>query len=177
MPIHTSWKSNYDDVLSDLYLNFEVPAKQLEPLFGVCSKTLRKQLRRLNIIRSNSEIKRLNWNHGQKFNREKSGFKKGEGHILWKGGRCYDSKGYILIFDPNNPFSEKHGYILEHRLVWFSHHPETPKDWIIHHLNGIRDDNQIENLIACPRRKHLSQYPNTYIEALRTRIRELEGCE
>ena len=40
---------------------------------------------------------------------------------------------------------------------------------------SIYDD--IENLVACPRRKHLSQYPNTYIEALRARIRELEERE
>ena len=34
---------------------------------------------------------------------------------------------------------------LEHRLVWFYHYGEWPKDQI-DHINGIRDDNRIENL-------------------------------
>lgn len=33
---------------------------------------------------------------------------------------------------------------LEHRLVWLMHHDEWPAE--IDHINGIRDDNRIENL-------------------------------
>ena len=37
---------------------------------------------------------------------------------------------------------------LEHRLVWLYHHGEWPKDQL-DHINGIRDDNRIENLREC----------------------------
>jgi hypothetical protein len=116
------------------------------------------------------------WKSGNiTFNYDKSGFKKGNNHPDWKGGKHKDSKGYNIILAPENPFSANDGYILEHRLIWFSIHPETPKDWIIHHLNGIRDDNRIENLFACSRRRHIKEFPNTYIKALQNSIRELEG--
>ena len=34
---------------------------------------------------------------------------------------------------------------LEHRLIWLYHYGEWPKEYI-DHINGIRDDNRIENL-------------------------------
>lgn len=65
----------------------------------------------------------------------------------WKGGRLFDSKGYVLIYSPNHPDANNRGYIQEHRLVMEEHlgrmllHTE-----IVHHINGIKDDNRIENL-------------------------------
>jgi hypothetical protein len=37
---------------------------------------------------------------------------------------------------------------MEHRLVWFYHHGRWPNDQI-DHVNGIRDDNRLENLREC----------------------------
>ena len=37
---------------------------------------------------------------------------------------------------------------LEHRLIWLYHYGEWPKDQL-DHINGIRDDNRIENLREC----------------------------
>ena len=158
------------DVLRDLYLNFEIPAKELESIFGVCSKTLRKQLRKLGILRSRSEATTLSWKHGTKIYNYSS-ILKGKDSPLWKGGRFKDSRGYIRIHNSEYP----NGYALEHRLIWFNVHPETPEDFIIHHLNGIRNDNRIENLIAVPRKRHIKDYSNTYIRTLQKRIRILEG--
>ncbi len=34
----------------------------------------------------------------------------------------------------------------EHRAIWVMHHGDIPKDLHIDHINGIKDDNRIENL-------------------------------
>ena len=64
----------------------------------------------------------------------------------WKGGRRI-SRGYILILNPLHPFCDVHGYIWEHRLVMEKHIKRFLKpEERVHHLNGIKDDNRIENL-------------------------------
>lgn len=65
----------------------------------------------------------------------------------WRGGRHGNGKGYIMIYAPNHPTHNGKGYVAEHRLVMEQTlgrlllHSE-----IVHHLNGIRDDNRPENL-------------------------------
>ena len=90
-----------------------------------------------------------------------------ENHPNWKGGRWIrKDRGYINLTRGNG----KH--ILEHRFIWEEHNQrKLPQGWIVHHLNGIRSDNRIENLVAMPRKQH----PNgTFIKILQQRIRELE---
>jgi tellurite resistance-related uncharacterized protein len=69
-----------------------------------------------------------------------------DNHYAWKGGRC-NKNGYILVYKPNHPFCKSDGYIYEHRLVMEKHLGRylKPKEYI-HHKNGIKDDNRIENL-------------------------------
>lgn len=61
--------------------------------------------------------------------------------------------------------------ILEHRYVWEKAYGGIPRDWIIHHLNGNRRDNRIENLCATPRKYHSSK---TIINQYKKRIKDLE---
>lgn len=70
----------------------------------------------------------------------------------WKGGRSKTADGYIKIRVPNGTWGiirKKVPYIniLEHRHVMALHlnRPLRPKEEI-HHRNGIKDDNRIENL-------------------------------
>lgn len=66
----------------------------------------------------------------------------------WKGGKPYHSGGYILIYCPTHPYAINNRYVLEHRLVMEAHIGRIllPTE-IVHHINGIRDDNRIENLM------------------------------
>jgi len=72
---------------------------------------------------------------------------KGEKCYNWKGGRMKNGLGYILIHSPSHPHKDKRGYILEHRLVMEKHLGRTLLlTEVVHHINGIPDDNRIENL-------------------------------
>src|SRR3990167_10881635 len=65
----------------------------------------------------------------------------------WKGGKTKYSDGYIVIKDPLHPFSDKNGYVREHRLiVEKSLNRFLDPQEVIHHINGKRDDNRLENL-------------------------------
>lgn len=47
--------------------------------------------------------------------------------------------------------------IHEHRYLWEKIHGPLSQDWVIHHINGIKDDNRIENLISMHRMSHGSK--------------------
>jgi len=72
---------------------------------------------------------------------------KGKRSCAWKGGKIKNGLGYIEVWAPDNPNCKSAGYVLEHRLV-MSEHLGRPlkRGENVHHKNGIRDDNRIENL-------------------------------
>lgn len=64
-----------------------------------------------------------------------------------KGGRIVDKFGYVQIWKPEHPNAKIAGYIHEHRLK-MSEHLGRPllSHENIHHKNGKRDDNRLQNL-------------------------------
>ena len=69
-------------------------------------------------------------------------------------GKVRNANNYIMIWSPNHPHKNSSNYILEHRLVMEKHLGRYLKpEEVVHHINGIRDDNRIENLILFPNRK------------------------
>lgn len=75
---------------------------------------------------------------------------RGTDHHNWQGGRVVrNGYAYLRLYedDPMWPMAAKSGLVAEHRLVMARHlgRPLTP-DERVHHINGLRDDNRIENL-------------------------------
>lgn len=72
----------------------------------------------------------------------------GENHSSWKGGRLNHPQGYILVWKKGHPYAETKGYVLEHRLVMeeIVGRILEPEE-VVHHINGIRNDNRPENLM------------------------------
>ena len=77
------------------------------------------------------------------------------GKLLRKSGqRINDGHGYIFIFKPNHPYANGIGYVREHRLIMEKHLGRYLKPTeIVHHVNEIKNDNRLENLMLFQTKK------------------------
>lgn len=83
----------------------------------------------------------------KKISKNRKGKYAGSDNCRWKGGKLRAKEGYIYILKRNHPFATKQGYILEHRFAMEKCLSRYLKpEEIVHHINGIVDDNRIENL-------------------------------
>ena len=105
----------------------------------------------------------------------------GSSHYNWKGGIFKTKDGYLeQTVDKNSPYLEmaiktnrKKKPVLQHRLIMAEHLGRClTEDELVHHLNGIRDDNRRENLVIVKSTKHSG---NTLNSILMERIRQLEN--
>ena len=79
----------------------------------------------------------------------------GKRSMNWKGGKIKDKFGYIQIWMPKHPNAKLAGYIHEHRFIMSEHLGRSlGSHESVHHKNGIKDDNRIENLELMTKRVH-----------------------
>lgn len=72
-----------------------------------------------------------------------------ENHCRWKGGVRLGDKGYVRVMNLGHPEADKHGYVYEHRLVAERIIGRLLyENEVVHHKNGHRDDNSIDNLVV-----------------------------
>lgn len=127
---------------------------------------IHKYFRLYNIIprpRSN-EISKKKISKAQRGNRYALGNKLTEEHkqrislanqIKGIGHKKKRKDGYVAIFFPSHPKSNKNGYIMEHDLIMECNIGRWLKeDEVVHHKNKIRDDNRIENLELMTFKEH-----------------------
>jgi hypothetical protein len=93
-----------------------------------------------------------NWiKHGQHLS-PRTEFKK-------RCGKWVTHYGYVMVYSPKHPYKNAADGVPEHRLVMekavgrFLNRGE-----VVHHVNGIKDDNRIKNLIITDKRTHAKSH-------------------
>jgi len=140
--------------IAEMYTLGKKSAKEIAERFGTSHATIVCRLRKLGIqLRDRSEARQLAYKTGR-----------------WQPAnlredRIKDNQGYILVRVEGKRKRE-------HILVWEQSHGHLPKGWIIHHINGKRDDNRLENLMAMPKKNHT---PYLLLQAVQKRLRHVEA--
>lgn len=74
------------------------------------------------------------------------------------------SKGYVTVYRPDHPRASKNGRVMEHIIVFEEATGiSVPKNCAIHHLNGKKDDNRIENLCLMEHGAHTTLHHRGYV--------------
>jgi len=149
------------DRLVELYWGQKLSLEKTAKILGVSRETVTRWLREENIrVRGTSEV------------RKGVPGPRGPKAFGWKGGRRDKGDGYVHIYAPSYHRHDSQGYVPEHIMVWEKvHQKRLPEGYVIHHLNGIRDDNRPENLVALPKSGHTRR---EMAEVYKKRIRQLE---
>jgi len=84
----------------------------------------------------------------------------------WRGGQRIDDSGHVRVW-----VEGRKRYVPRSHLVWLEHHPEDtiPRGYVIHHLDGNKTNDVIENLEKISLAAHVARHrrpPNEYIAYL-----------
>ena len=95
---------------------------------------------------------RIPWNKGNKYTKEEKAklyaSRIGENNSTWNGGRYKSKQGYVVVNAYGHPNANIQHRLPEHRLIVEKHIGRyLTKGEEVHHINEVKDDNRIENLV------------------------------
>lgn len=103
-----------------------------------------------------------------------SNHRRGPSHPRWNDGQIVSSHGYVRVrVGREHQHADPNGYAYEHLLVWLAagHSAPWPMD-VLHHANGDKLDNRIENLTLVTRQEHAQEHHRMVSDTLVRIIRE-----
>ncbi len=78
--------------------------------------------------------------------------RRGEKSPTWKGGKTRSRKGYVVLRNDGD-------VIFEHRAIMEAHiGRKLTDDEVVHHINGDKTDNRLENLQLMTRGEHSTMH-------------------
>ena len=142
------------DWLYGKYWDEQLSSCQIAKICSVRRNAILRSMRKFNISRRTlSEARK-----GKYF---------GSNNTQWKGGKWITEQGYVYIYVFEHPNKTNRNCVLEHRLVMEKHIGRYLYPWeTVHHINGIKDDNRIENLKLLPSNEHNNKIQKVYQENL-----------
>ncbi|MBM7661697.1 putative transcriptional regulator [Bacillus mesophilus] len=123
------------DKLSYEYLvniHKEMEVKEIAKVTGCAPSTVRKYLHL----------------HGLSIKNSRLGKTKGAKNPNWKGG--WSRNGYKFVQDPQSGKSKREHVLVIETFIG----RELYVDEVVHHLNGVRDDNRLDNLLLMTKKQH-----------------------
>lgn len=138
-------------------------AEELKRLYeqaGSCSELARWLGLPLTTMRSRLVAAGVTMNKGYKSPKRVRRYAKE--HHNWKGGISARKDGYVMEYAPKHPYASGKGYVMQHRLVM----ERTLGRYLapteqVHHINGNRADNRVENLELTTNSAHQKHHKAT----------------
>jgi hypothetical protein len=115
------------------------------------AETVGTNLNRVRQYLTKHGIQRPQWREPKPGSHPMSRRTEGPLNSAWKGGRTTDKHGYVLLWLPGHPESNRNGYVREHRIVMARKigRPLTREE-VVDHIDGNTGNNVPENLRLFP---------------------------
>lgn len=156
LPTIKVWSGNVEQFKTEaarLYLEEKLTLAKVGERLGCSHTSVQKWLRELCVpIRTVSDYDMVHWDRGPV--------------------RTITRKGYVNIRFPGhkpNQGQPEHRYIMEQHLG-----RKLEKDEVVHHINAVKTDNRVENLMVIKQNQHKTGKDLNYHQHYINRIRELE---